>query len=46
MPDMHITTSAIQSYTDIPHCMTWEEIRKVTLEDEHLSSFAEIIPYT
>ena len=27
----------------IPDCMTAEEIREVTLEDEHVSAFAELI---
>ena len=41
IPDMRITIYTIESCTDIPGCMTAEEIRKVTLEDENLCALAE-----
>ena len=40
---MHITINAMQSAMDIPGCLTVEEIREVTLEDEHLSALVELV---
>ena len=40
---MYITINAIESYPDIPGCMTAEEIREVTLQYEHLSNLAKFI---
>ena len=39
---MHIAINAIESCMDIPGCMKVEEIREVTLEDEHLSVLTEL----
>ena len=41
---MHITINAPESCTDIPDCMTAEEITEVTLE-EHLSSLAQLVSW-
>ena len=35
---MCITINAIESYMDIADCMTAEETREVTLEDENLGA--------
>ena len=43
IPGIHISINATQACTDIPECMTTEEIREVTLEDEHLSALPELI---
>ena len=41
---MHVTTNATESCINISDCMTAEEIREVTLWDEHLSALAELVP--
>ena len=43
IPGMHITINAIGSCTDIPYCTTAEEIREMTIEDEHFSTLVESI---
>ena len=40
---MYITINARESYMDISDCMTAEELREVTLGDEHLSALAKCI---
>ena len=42
---MCITFTAIESYMEAQDCMTAEEIREANLDDEHLSTFAELIPH-
>ena len=43
IPDMHITINTIESCTDIPDCLTAEEIREATLEDNHLNVWQGLI---
>ena len=40
---MNITINAIESCTNIPDCMTAEEIRSDTIEDEHLSMISAYV---
>ena len=40
---MQSTINTIESCTDIPDYMRGEEIRMVTLEDEHFSALAELV---
>ena len=42
MQGKHLSINAIEACTDILECITSEEIREVTLEDEHLSTLAEL----
>ena len=41
--DTSITINAIESCTDIPDCMTTEDIRLASLEDEHLDMLSEYV---
>ena len=43
MPSMHITINTIELCTDIPDCMTADQMRKVTLEDKQLCALAELL---
>ena len=38
-----ITINTTESCTDIQQCMTSEEVREVTLEDEHMSALVVLI---
>ena len=40
---MHITINTKESCTDIPDCMTVEEIRKGTVENVYLSALADLL---
>ena len=41
IPGMCITINMIESYADIPNCMTKVEIGEASLEVKHLSAYAE-----
>ena len=41
IPGNIIAINAIESCMDIPDCMTAEETRSVTTEDEHLSMLSD-----
>ena len=43
MMGMHITINTVDLCMDLPVCLTADEIRIVTLEDEHLGALAELI---
>ena len=40
---MYITGNAITSCMDVQDCMTAEEIRVATLDDEHIGKLSELI---
>ena len=42
IPGMNITIDAIESCIDIPDCMTAEEIKSATIDDEHQTCYENI----
>ena len=40
---MHIAINGIETCIDIADCMTAEETREVTLDNEHLNALAELV---
>ena len=40
---MFITINTTKSCPDIPDCMTIEEIRMATLDDEHIGMLSELV---